>query len=324
MRMAANRGGAAMPILSEIRHPTRWYSKLIAALLALGFFAFLAAAIIACYMVYQMVAPAGEQSSISLTNFPGHPEDIAYSLPDGGERSGWFFPGLTSAPTILLCAGYQTSRGDSLPLAAAIQDHGYNVFLFDFQGGASGGQYSTLGYREAQELRAALGAVSLRNDVDRSRFGIWGSDMGAYVAVSVAENDRRVRALAVESIYDHPVDLAAILVNRQGVASLPLLGGFARQGFSWLHYSEERETPPLSSNLAKLAGVPKLFLVTSAQPALAASTRELFQLSPEPREIVELAHGQYTGLIDEEKRSYENRLVSFFLLNLPLEAAASQ
>jgi pimeloyl-ACP methyl ester carboxylesterase len=313
-----------MSIVAEIRHPTRWYSKLIAALLALSCFSFLASAIVAGYMVYRIVAPEGEETSINLANFPGHPEDVAYSLPDGGERSGWFFPGLTSAPTILLCAGYQTSRGDSLPLAAAIQDHGYNVFLFDFQGGSSGGQYSTLGYREVGELRAAMGAVSLRDDVDRSRFGLWGGDMGGYVALSVAEADRRVRALAVETIYDHPRDLVAVLVDRQGVSSLPLLGSFARRGFSWLHYSEERETPPLSSNLAKLAGVPKLFLVTSAEPGLAASTRELFQLSPEPKEIVELAHGQYAGLIDEEKRSYENRLVSFFLSNLPLEAPASQ
>ena len=312
-----------MEILAEFRHPTRWYSKLVAALLALSFFTFLAASIIAAYMVYRIVAPVGMESAIDLTNFPGHPEDVVYSLPDGAERSGWFFPGLTSAPTVVLCAGYQTGRGESLPLAAAIQDHGYNVFVFDFRGGPSGGRYSTLGYGEAGELRAAMAAVSRREDVDRSRFGLWGTDLGGYVAVFMAESDSRVRALSVESVYDHPQELAAILVDRQGVASLPLLGNLARKGFSWLHYSE-RGIPPLSANLDRLAGVPKLFLATSQEPVLAASTQEIFQLSPEPKEIAILAHGKYAGLMGEEKRSYEDRLVSFFLLNLPLEAPAAR
>jgi hypothetical protein len=312
-----------MQILAEFRHPTRWYSKLVAALLALSFFTFLAAAIIAGYMVYRIVAPVGAGPAIDLTNFPGHPENVVYSLPDGEERSGWFFPGLTSAPTVVLGAGYQTGRGESLPLAAAIQDHGYNVFVFDFQGGPSGAPYSTLGFRETGELRAAMAAVSRREDVDRTRFGLWGTDLGGYAAVSVAESDVRVRALSVESVYDHPWDLASILVDRQGVASLPLLGTFARRGFFWLHYSE-RGIPPLSANLDRLAGVPKLFLATAAEPELAASTHELFQLAPEPKEIAVLSHGQYAGLLNEEKRDYENRLVSFFLVNLPLGAPAAR
>jgi len=312
-----------MQILSEFRRPTRWYSKLIAALLALSFFTFLAAAIIAGYMVYRMVAPVGAETALDLTNFPGHPEDVVYPLPDGGERNGWFFPGLKSAPTVVLCPGYQTGRGKALPLAAALQDHGYNVFLFDFLGSGASRQYSALGFREVRELRAAMAAVSRREDVDRSRFGLWGTDLGGYAAVSVAEGDPRVRALTVESVYDQPQDMAATLVDRQGVASLPLLGDFARRGFFWLHYSE-RGISPLSANLGQLAGIPKLFLETAAEPALAASTRELFRLAPEPKEIAVLAHGQYSGLMDEEKRGYENRLVSFFLLNLPLDAPAAR
>ena len=308
-----------MKILSEFSRPTRWYSKLIAALLALSFFTLLAGGIVAGYMVYRMIAPVGAGSTLDLTNFPGHPEEVAYSGPGEGERDGWFFPGLKSAPTILLCPGYQISRGESLPLAAALQDHGYNVFLFDFRGSGPDGQYSTLGFREVRELGAAMSAVARREDVDRSRFGLWGTNLGGYAAVSIAESDPRVRALAVESIYDHPRDMAAVLVERQGVASLPLLGSFAQRGFLWLHYSE-RGTPPLSANLARLAGVPKLFLEATEEPALAASTRELFRLAPEPKEIALLAQGQYAGLLDEGKRNYENRLVGFFLLNLPLEA----
>jgi hypothetical protein len=312
-----------MNILEEFRHPTRWYSKLVAALLSLIFFTILAAAIVAGYMVYRIEAPVITESAIDLTNFPGHPGVVSYALPSGGQRSGWFFPGLKSAPTVMLCPGYQTARGDALPLAAAVQDHGYNVFMFDIEGGSTGRQYSALGFREAGELRAAMAAVARRDDVDRTRFGLWGTDLGGYAAMSVAENDPRVHALSVESVYDHPQDMAEILVDRQGVAALPLLGRFARRGFFWLHYSD-RGTPRLSANMSRLAGIPKLFLASSEEPRLAASTRALFTLAPEPKEIEVLEHGQYATLLDEEKRAYENRLVSFFLLNLPLEAPAAK
>jgi hypothetical protein len=311
-----------MNILGEFRHPTRWYSKLIAAALALAFFTLLAAGIVAGYMVYRIVAPVGADPSIDLTNFPGHPEDIKYSLPGGGERTGWFFPGLTSAPIVVLCPGYQNSRGEALPLAAAIQDHGYNVLVFDIEGGEGAKSYSTLGFREKEELRAAMAAVSRRDDVDRSRFGLWGTDLGGYVALAVAEGDPRVKALVVESVYDHPQDMAAVLIGRQGVASLPLLAPFARKGFYWLHYSS-RETPPVSASLDRLAGVAKLFLATTEETALAASTQGIYRQAPEPKDIVTLAQGRYAGLVDEEKRDYENRLVGFFLTNLPVDAPAT-
>jgi hypothetical protein len=37
--------------------------------------------------------------------------------------------------------------------------------------------------------------------------------------------------------------------------------------------------------------------------------------------LVVLQHGNYAGMPDDEKRKYENRVVSFFLVNLPLASA---
>ena len=50
---------------------------------------------------------------------------------------------------------------------------------------------------------------------------------------------------------------------------------------------------------------------------LAASTTEIFRASPPPHELVVLLKGNYAGMLDDEKHNYENRIVSFFLLNLP-------
>jgi len=87
----------------------------------------------------------------------------------------------------------------------------------------------------------------------------------------------------------------------------------------WLIYAHH-QVPPLSERLRGLAGVPKLFLQPADEHELGDSTRQLFTKSPEPRELVVLAHGNYVSLPEEEKRSYENRVVTFFLLRLPPSA----
>jgi uncharacterized protein len=308
-----------MDFLSEFRHPTRWYSKLIAAVLALSFFTLLVASIIAGFVVYRIVEASGSSEAIDLANFPGHPEDVSYSVTGLGSRDGWFFPGLKAAPTILLCPGYHSNRGELLPLATALQDHQYNVFLIDFSGEGSVHGFSTLGFREMRELRTAMDVIAQRGDVDPSRFGLWGTNMGGYTALALAESDPRVRALAVESVYDRPQDMARLLVERSGLAPLPLLRRLAVKGFLWLNYGY-RDRPPISARLGELLGVPKLFLEAADDPDMIASTHALYLAAPDPKQEALLSQGNYAGMLDDEKRSYENRIISFFLLNLPPEA----
>lgn len=311
-----------MDFLSEFRDPTRWYSKLFIAVLALFFFTTLATAAISGYLVYRITSPAQSHSDIDLRNFPGHPEALSYTVAGEGARDGWFFPGLKSAPTVVLCPAYQSSRGELLTLASALQDHQYNVLVFDFSAQGSSRGHTTLGFREVSELRAAMDAVANRGDVDPSRFGVWGVNLGAYVALSEAIADPRVRAIAVESPYDRPQQMVGVLVNRSGLASIPLVGVMTRWGFGWLNY-RYRHATPLATNLGKLTGVGQLYLESPDEPALAVYTNDLFRASPPPHELVNLPHGNYAGMLDDEKRNYENRIVSFFLAYLPPAGAPS-
>lgn len=305
-----------MGFISQLRYPTAWYSKLFIAILALAFFGFLAAAAISGYAVYRITMPARSHSEIDLQNFPGHPTAMSYSVPGEGPRDGWFFPGLKSAPTVILCPGYESSRGELLTLASALQDHEYNVLLFDFSAQGSSGGRSTLGFQEVAELKAAMDAVANRGDVDAQHFGLWGANLGAYVALSEAAVDPRVRAVAAESPYNYPDDMVALLANRMGLGSFPFLTDMVKLGFKWLN-SDYRNVPPLRLRIQKLSGVAQLYLETPDEPVLAASTRELFQVSPPPHELVTLDHGNYAGMLDDEKREYENRIVSFFLTGMP-------
>ena len=212
-----------MGFFSELRHPTRWYTKVAIIVLALVIFASLAVGAVSGYLVYRAVLPPRSHSDIDLQNFPGHPEKLNFTVTGEGPRDAWFFPGLKSAPTVVLCPGYESSRGEILTLASALQDQQYNVVAFDFSAHGSSGGRSTLGFQEVAELRAAMDAVANRGDVDVNRFGLWGVNLGAYVALMEATNDRRVRAIAAESPYANPKDMVAVQVTRSGLGSIPLV-----------------------------------------------------------------------------------------------------
>jgi pimeloyl-ACP methyl ester carboxylesterase len=306
-----------MSILNELRYPTRWYAKLVTIILALVFFAVLATAAISAVLVYWLVKPQRTSSEISMESFPGRPDEVDFAVSGARQRKGWFFPGLRGAPTVILCHGYQSSRGELLTLVSALQDHQYNVFVFDFTAHGANAGVTTFGYRESDEVRAAIDTLAKRNDVDPMRFGLWGYNLGAYAALREAEKDPRVRAVALDSVYDYPKQMVKIGVEKAGVAGFPLMVKSAQTGFEWLNYGYKGD-PPLSARLKALNGVPVLFIQAADDPELASISREMFMKASEPREQQIIAHGNFVNLPEDEKRTYENRIVTFFLTRLPL------
>jgi len=304
-----------MRLLSELRYPTTWSTKLLLVLFALVFFAVLATTAIAGFLVYRIVKPQRTSTEISMASFPGRPENMEFQVPELGKREAWFFPGLRGASTIVLCHGYGSSRGELLTLVSALQDHQYNVFVFDFTAHGANAGITTLGYREADELRRAVDAAAGRNDVDPARVGLWGYNLGAYAALREAENDKRVRALIVDSVYDQPEQMVKVGVERNGLGGFPFMVKSAELSFKYLNYAH-RQDPPLSSKLLALNGVPTLFIQAMDDPELAGITREMFLKAPEPREQAIIAHGNFVSMNDDDKRAYENRVVSFFLLHM--------
>jgi pimeloyl-ACP methyl ester carboxylesterase len=310
-----------MSIVDELHYPSRWYTKLLIIILAFVFFALIATVVISGVLTYWIVKPQRTSSEINMASFPGRPDEVDFTVAGSGSRRGWFFPGFRGAPTVILLHGYESSRGELLTLVSALQDHQYNVFVFDFAAHGANAGVTTFGYREADEVRAAIDILAKRNDVDATRFGLWGYNLGAYAALREAEKDPRVRALALDSVYDYPRQMVKIGVEKTGVGGFPFVVRSAQMCFEWMNY-QYRSDPPLSAKLSKMAGVPMLFIEAGDDPESASITREIFLKAPEPREQAVIPHGNFVNLPDDEKREYENRVVMFFLTRLPVVSAA--
>jgi dipeptidyl aminopeptidase/acylaminoacyl peptidase len=172
-----------MAFLSDNNPSTARFAKILTGFLALLLFALISVGTISGFLVYQILHPSRTSTPFDLSVMMGHPTTFSFPVAGGPMREGWFYPGLRGAPTIVVCHGYQSQRADVLTLVTALQDHQFNVFLFDFLGHGSTPGITTLGYRETAELRSAVQALSSRGDVDPRRFGLWGVDMGGYVTL---------------------------------------------------------------------------------------------------------------------------------------------
>jgi pimeloyl-ACP methyl ester carboxylesterase len=304
-----------MPVSSGTRNLVARISKFLSIICALALFAFVSVATISGYLLYETLKPARNPASFDLSVMMGHPATFSFSIPSGPDREGWLFPGLRGAPAIVVCHGYQSQRADVLTLVTALQDHQFNVFLFDFAGHGTSVGTTTLGYEETDELRAAVKALAGRDDVDPRRFGLWGVDMGGYAALAVAETDKRIAALAVDDAYDDPRDMLRIEVQKSGLNSLPGVLKLTDFGFRMKNYSH-RDDPPLSTRIGSTQGIPKLFIQSDDRPALAQDTLHLFAAAPEPKQTVR-DQVSYRDMSDDDRKNYESQIVNFFLQSLP-------
>jgi len=80
---------------------------------------------------------------------------------------------------LFFAMGMNQAKSELLTLVSALQDHQYNVFVVDFAAHGANAGMTTFGYKEAEELRAAIDTLASRNDVDPRSFGLWDITLAA-------------------------------------------------------------------------------------------------------------------------------------------------
>ncbi len=305
-----------MDLLEDLRDPSSSIRGALTLLLLLAVLLGLVCACIAGYLDYRMLHPERRGAGLTPEDLLGHITAVQYTLPGEGNRDGWFFPGLRGAPVLILCHGYKWQRTDVLTLATTLEENQYNVFVFDFSGHGKSPGSTTMGPREATEVLTAMAVMAQRTDVDRTKMGLWGSDVGGFAALVAAAADRRVAAVVAESVYDRPIDFFSVELDREGYGTLPVIGWMARLGFQVADLPY-RGQPSLGARLGALTKIPKLFIALRENRQLAESTLALFAAAPEPREQWVMPQASYLTMTNDEKRTYDNAVLSFFLRTLP-------
>jgi hypothetical protein len=128
-------------------------------------------------------------------------EELILRTAEGFGLHCWLISaGIGSRGTIIYLHGVSECKIVGLPLAKRLFERGYNVFLYDSRRhGDSEGTYCTYGFYEKHDVATVMSYLQSRNDLRVGKVGLFGSSMGAAVAVQVAAMDRRVAAVVAES-----------------------------------------------------------------------------------------------------------------------------
>ncbi len=302
-------GGTASPLIKILE---------IAGLFLVVSFVVLAGA--AGFLTYRVTTEHNDVEDVTPTSFLlTSVEDLSFTTPSGGEHKGWLLRGLRGAPVILICHGYGTNRSDGLSLGTILQENHFNVYLFNFRGSKGTGSMSDLGPSYIETLMAAMKKVTSVEGVNPRRVGLMGRTTGGYAALGAAEQSPLVKVLVVDSVYETPDQmLDSQISSLLGGAPSGFFHGLAAWEFHLLAASAH--PPDLRAGIAKLGGIPKLFIAGSDSPELMATTEDLYQRAPQPKHMLIQEHTQLIFATESEKREYEDQVLDFFLHNLPQRA----
>lgn len=278
------------------------------------------------WQVSRLVRPARVPMELNPNDFLVSAEDVEFDAADGVPLKGWYLPGRSRAPGLLLCHGLGANRAALMHLVLPLRKAGYHILLFDFRAhGESAGRRSTLGIDEAQDVLGAADFLARQSGVDSRRLGGWGKGTGAYALALAARERPQIRALALDSLFPDPRFLIA---ERLYASAGPL-----REPLAWLAslefnliFGPRHPQPSVAAALDSLKERSVFFVVSREQRRQAQAARALMEAIPEGKDaeknLLELEASWSQNLYGEDKARYEREVRRFFLRALPPEPVA--
>ena len=134
--------------------------------------------------------------------------DENWANPDGSRARGWLLKGSEGAPAVVLLHRYGADRSWLFNLGVKINETtGFTILWPDLRGHGMKPpvKWTSFGGRESQDLLGALDFLRRLQSESKAklvadRFGIYGVELGAYVALKATEYDGEIKVLALDSI----------------------------------------------------------------------------------------------------------------------------
>lgn len=122
---------------------------------------------------------------------------------DGNEIQAWYASGTASAGTVLLCHGHGVDHTNMASMTLFLRGAGLSLLLLDFRAhGASGGEYSSIGLHEWDDLRCVLEEAQARGFLATgTALAAFGRSMGAATLINGAGHLPQIRAFILESSF---------------------------------------------------------------------------------------------------------------------------
>ena len=143
--------------------------------------------------------PDKENAGLTPASLQLASEDVEFRSSDGVALEGWWVGAPGAKGTVVMVHGLNRSRIEMVRRAPFVHRAGWNAFLFDLRHhGASGGQATTFGMKEKDDVRAA---VRLARERSPGPVVVWGVSLGGASVVFAAAEDADVAGVICDSSF---------------------------------------------------------------------------------------------------------------------------
>lgn len=231
--------------------------------------------------------------------------------------SGWLVKSTKPARgTILFLHGVGDCKIAGVPYAKLFHDHGFHTFLYDSRRhGESGGAFCTYGYYEKHDVVSIINYLAFRNDLKLGKIGVFGTSMGAAVAIQAAAIDKRIVAIAAENSF---ATLRTIFDDYQKrIIKLPFhyLRNIIIKRSELMAKFVANDVSPLAS--VEAIHLPILFVCCTEDWNIDPSySKMLYENTDLPKELYPIPGAHHNDAWQVGGTAYQRKLIEFFERNL--------
>jgi pimeloyl-ACP methyl ester carboxylesterase len=150
--------------------------------------------------------PDKENAGLSPASFQLGFEEVRFRSGDGTALEGWWVPAASARGTVVMVHGLNRSRIEMVKRVPFVHAAGWNALLFDLRHhGASGGDATTFGVKEKEDVKAAVAHARARAP---QPVLLWGVSLGGASVVLAAAEDPGIAGVICDSSYRSLEDTA--------------------------------------------------------------------------------------------------------------------
>jgi pimeloyl-ACP methyl ester carboxylesterase len=248
--------------------------------------------------------------------------DVTWSNHDGTQARGWLIRGAEGSPAVILLHRYGADRSWLLNVAVKLNEttnftvlwpdlrgHGENPLVNRTLFGAVEGDDTTAAIDYLHTLKTTGGRPQVVGPI-----GVYGVELGAYVALDAAKRYPEIRALVLDSAPASPDDLVRAATSGHAGMNNFLLQQLARWGLKIYSFGKYQSTP--SCELARsLRDVRVLLLTGSEGDPWRTSTLELARCingSVQVKKDLPVTGVFLPSATGEQEETYDRPVIEFF------------
>jgi pimeloyl-ACP methyl ester carboxylesterase len=245
-------------------------------------------------------------------------EELTLTVSPGCALRCWFIPsGGPARGTIIHLHGLADCKLDGLRLAKLFHQERYHVLLYDARRhGESDGEYCTYGYFEKHDVPKIIDHLMARTDIVPGRIGLFGTSMGAAVAIQAASIDPRIAAVVAENSF---ATLRSIFDDYQRrMIALPFhyLRNIVIKRSEQIARFRANDVSPLAC--VRELRIPVLFIYGAEDHLIHCRySVELYDAKPAPKELLPIPGAKHNDTWKIAGALYEQKLLTFYATHLP-------